>query len=82
MNTLSKNAKDEDTSGIYLAYYNKQDAEVKKFRINEEPHKFDELIDSIKNRDLDRLKNSIQKICKYCFIFSLLENDNVCIHLN
>ena len=50
--------------------------QVEKFRLLEEPHKFDELIDSIKNGNLERLKSSIERMCKYCYIFSLFENDN------
>ena len=99
MSSSSKNGKDEDTSGVSLACYNKQDAEnknktflndekkekiseIKKLRLIEEPHKFDELIDCIRNRDLERLKNSIEKMCKFCLFFlmkveTLVENNDI-----
>ena len=50
--------------------------QVEKFRLLEEPHKFDELIESIRNGDLESLKSSIERMCKYCNIFSLFKNDN------
>lgn len=83
----------DETSSISLVCYSKQDTEnndyeflddanqekgqVEKFQLIEDPHKYDELIDSIQVRDLERLKNSMEKLCKNCFIHSLLENINL-----
>ena len=82
----------DETSSISLVSYGKQDTEnndhtflddashekvqVENFQLIEEPHKYDELIESIQIRDLERLKNSMENLCKNCFIYSLLQNRN------
>ena len=62
----------ENNDHIFLDDENQEKTgQVEKFRLIGEPHKFDELIDCIQIRDLERLKECVEKICKFWVFFIL-----------
>ena len=59
----------EDNDNIFPDYNNQAEVcDIENFHLIEEQHdKFDEIVDSIENRDLEKLKKSIERLCKYYF---------------
>ena len=59
----------EDNDNIFPDYNNQAGVcDIENFHLIEEQHdKFDEIVDSIENRDLEKLKKSIERLCKYYF---------------
>lgn len=59
----------KNNDNIFLDYNNQAAiGDIENFHLIEEQHdKFNEIVDSIENRDLGRLKNSIERLCKYYF---------------